>query len=110
MLVCQILNFLRFLLPFWAYLKCIAHKVWAPRKVKGWKLYELVEAKGQIGYIGGRRLTGAFVIKDIRSGKALAEVTPRKLLRLARCVHGWIITRFPCSHLTGKENGASSPS
>ncbi len=25
------------------------HKVWAPRRVKGWKLYELVEAKGQIG-------------------------------------------------------------
>jgi RRXRR protein/HNH endonuclease len=86
------------------------HKVWAPRKVKGWKLYELVEAKGQIGYIGGRRLTGAFVVKDVRSGKALAEVTPRKLLRLARCVHGWIITRFPCSHITGKEGGASSPS
>jgi CRISPR/Cas system Type II protein with McrA/HNH and RuvC-like nuclease domain len=42
------------------------HKVWAPRKVKSWKLYELVEAKGQIGYIGGRRLTGAFVVKDVR--------------------------------------------
>jgi RRXRR protein/HNH endonuclease len=86
------------------------HKVWAPRKVKGWKLYELVEAKGQIGYIGGRRLTGAFVVKDVRSGKALAEVTPRKLVRLARCVQGWIITRFPCSHITGKEGGASAPS
>jgi 5-methylcytosine-specific restriction endonuclease McrA len=86
------------------------HKVWAPRKVKSWKLYELVEAKGQIGYIGGRRLTGAFVVKDVRSGKALAEVTPRKLVRLARCVHGWIITRFPCSHIIGKEGGASSPS
>jgi hypothetical protein len=86
------------------------HKVWAPRKVKGWKLYELVKAKGQIGYIGGRRLTGAFVIKDVRSGKALAEVTPRKLVRLARCVQGWIITRFPCPHNTGKEAGASSPS
>jgi hypothetical protein len=86
------------------------HKVWALRKVKSWKLYELVEAKGQIGYIGGRRLTGAFVVKDVRSGKALAEVTPRKLVRLARCVHGWIITRFPCSHMIGKEGGASSPS
>ena len=86
------------------------HKVWAPSKVKGWKLYELVEARGQIGYIGGRRLTGAFVVKDVRSGKALAEVTPRKLVRLARCVHGWIITRFPFSHITGKEGGASSPS
>ncbi len=86
------------------------HKVWAPQKVKSWKLYELVEAKGQIGYIAGRRLTGAFVVKDGRSGKALAEVTPRKLLRLARCVGGWIITRFPFPHITGKEGGASSPS
>jgi hypothetical protein len=86
------------------------HKAWAPRKVKGWKLYELVEAKGQIGYIGGRRVKGAFVIKEVRSGKALAEVTPRKLVRLARCVHGWIITRFPYPPITGKEGGASSSS
>ena len=86
------------------------HKAWAPRKVKGWKLYELVEAKGQIGYIGGRRLTGAFVVKDVRNGKVLSEVTHRKLLRLARCVHGWIITRFSFSHLAEKEGGASSPS
>ena len=86
------------------------HKVWAPRKVKSWKLYELVEAKGQIGYIGGRRLTGAFVVKDVRSGKALAEVTPRKLVRLARCAQGWIVTRFPFPHFTGKEGGACSPS
>src|SRR6266852_1917744 len=86
------------------------HKVWAPRKVKSWKLYELVEAKGQIGYISGRRVNGAFVVKDVRSGKALAEVTPRKLVRLARSVQGWIITRFPLPHITGKEGGASSPS
>jgi hypothetical protein len=86
------------------------HKVWAPRKVKGWKLYELVEAKGQIGYIGGRRVSGAFVVKDVSSGKALVEVTPRKLVRLARCVQGWIITRFPLPHITGKEGGASSSS
>jgi hypothetical protein len=50
------------------------------------------------------------VVKDVRSGKALAEVTPRKLVRLARCVHGWIITRFPLPHITGKEGGPSSPS
>ena len=62
-----------------------------------------------IGYISGRRVNGAFVVKDVRSGKALAEVTPRKLVRLARSVHGWIITRFPLSHITGKEGGASSP-
>jgi 5-methylcytosine-specific restriction endonuclease McrA len=86
------------------------HKVWAPRKVKGWKLYELVEAKGQMGYIGGRRVNGAFVVKDVISGKALVEVTPRKLVRLARPVQGWMITRFPFSHITGKEGGSSSPS
>jgi 5-methylcytosine-specific restriction endonuclease McrA len=80
-------------------------KIWAPRKVKGWKLYELVETKGQIGYIGERRLTGSFAIKDVRSGKTLAEVTPRKLVRLARCVHGWIITRLPFPYITPKEDG-----
>ncbi len=86
------------------------HKVWAPRKVKGWKLYELVEARGQIGYIGGRRVKGAFVVKDVRSGKALVEVTSRKLVRLARCVQGWIITRFPFPYIAGKEDGASASS
>ncbi len=84
------------------------HKVWAPRKVKGWKLYELVEAKGQLGYIGGRRVKGAFVVKDVRRGEVLVEVTPRKLLRLARPVQGWIITRLPFPEITIKEGGASS--
>jgi hypothetical protein len=86
------------------------HPVWAPRKVKGWKLYELVEAKGQRGYIGGRRVKGAFVLKDVESGKTLLEVVPRKLRRLSRQVGGWIITRGLCPALTGKEGGASSPS
>jgi 5-methylcytosine-specific restriction endonuclease McrA len=67
------------------------HKVWAPRKVKGWKLYERVTAKGQVGYIGGRRLTGSFVLKDLTRGKTILEVVPSKLQRLARCTHGWII-------------------
>ena len=86
------------------------HKIWAPKKLHGWKLYELVEAKGQIGYIGGRRVKGAFVVKDVVSGKTLIEVTPRKLRRLSRPVQGWMITRFPLSHITGKEGGASFPS
>ena len=67
------------------------YKVWAPRKVKGWKLYELVEAKGQIGYIGARRLKGSFVVKDLSTGKTLLEVAPSKLERLVRPSHGWII-------------------
>ena len=86
------------------------HKVWAPKKLHGWKLYELVEAKGQMGYIGGRRVRGAFVVKDVVSGKTLLEVTPRKLRRLSRAAQGWMISCFPVSQITGKEGGASSPS
>jgi len=82
------------------------HKVWAPRKVQGWKLYELVEAQGQVGYIGGRRIKGSFVIKDVWTGKTLREVTPRKLIRLARPMHGRLSARLP---LSGKEERASSP-
>ncbi len=36
-------------------------------------LYELVKAKGEVGYISGRREKGAFVIKDVTSGKKLLE-------------------------------------
>ena len=82
------------------------HKVWAPRKVKGWKLYERVAAKGQVGYIGGRRLKGSFVLKDLRTGKTILEVVPSKLQRLARCTHGWIAATMEFNE---KEGGASSP-
>ena len=71
------------------------HKCWAPRKVRGFKLYELVQAKGQVGYVGGRRKKGAFVIKDVASGKKILEVTPRKLVRRARSTQGWMITQQP---------------
>jgi len=71
------------------------HKCWAPRKVRGFKLYEIVKAKGHVGYIGGRREKGAFVIKDLFKGKTLLEVTPRKLRRVARPTQGWMITRLP---------------
>lgn len=67
------------------------HKVWAPRKVRGWKRYEVVEANGHIGYIGGRRLKGSFVIKDPATGRTVVEITPRKLVRVARPIHGWAI-------------------
>ncbi len=82
-------------------------KVWAPKKVHGWKLYEVVQAKGQTGYIGGRRITGAFVIKDPLTSKTLLEVTPRKLVRKSRPRQGWIVTRF--AHEIEKEERASSP-
>jgi 5-methylcytosine-specific restriction endonuclease McrA len=86
------------------------HKVWAPKKVHGWKLFELIAVKGQIGYIGGRRVKGAFVVKDVLSGKTLIEVTPRNLRRLSRSVQGLVITRFPVPQLSGKEGDASSRS
>ncbi len=82
------------------------HKVWAPRKLRGWKLYELAEAKGVVGYIGGRRIQGAFVMKDVVTGKGILEVTPRKLRRLARPWQSWIVTR---QSLVRKEERASSP-
>lgn len=86
------------------------HKIWAPRKVKGWKLYELVEARGQHGYIGGRREKGSFLVKDLVSGKTLVEVAPSKLLRLRRPSQGWLMSRLPTPYLMAKEGGASSPS
>jgi len=81
------------------------HRIWAPRKVKGWKLYERVAAKGQVGYIGGRRLKGSFVLKDLSTGKTILEVVPSKLQRLARCTHGWIAATMEFNE---KEGGASS--
>lgn len=86
------------------------HKCWAPRKVRGFKLYELVKAKEQVGYIAGRREKGAFVIKDVTSGKKLAEITPRKLVRIARPTQGRMIVRLPVLENIRKEGGASSSS
>jgi len=86
-----------------------SHKCWSPRKVRGFKLYELVKAKGEIGSIAGRREKGAFVIKDVISGKKLTEITPRKLERVARSKEGWMITRKPVPESIRKEGGASSP-
>lgn len=86
------------------------HKCWVPRKVRGFKLYELVRANGQVGYIAGRREKGAFLIKDVRTGKKLAEITPRKLGRVARPTQGFLTTRLPILESIRKEGGASSPS
>src|SRR5262249_32306152 len=83
------------------------HKCWAPRKVQGFKLYELVKTKGVMGYIGGRREKGSFVIKDVANGKKLLEVTPRKLVRVARPKEGLMITRQPAL-IKRSEGGASS--
>ena len=69
------------------------HKCWAPRKVRGFKLYEVVKVRGEVGYVAGRREKGAFIIKDVTTGKKLAEVTPRKLVRVARPTQGFLMTR-----------------
>jgi 5-methylcytosine-specific restriction endonuclease McrA len=86
------------------------HKCWAPHKVRGFKLYEVVEVQGEAGYIAGRREKGAFLIKDVTSGKKLAEVTPRTLVRVARPTQGFLIAHKPILGSIGKEGGASSPS
>jgi hypothetical protein len=78
--------------------------------VRGFKLYELVKAKGHMGYIAGRREKGAFFIKDVIEGKKLLEVTPRQLVRVARSTQGWMITRQPILDRIRKGDGASSPS
>jgi len=71
--------------------------------------YELVRAKGQVGYIAGRREKGAFVIKDEVSGKKLLEVTPRIAVRIARPTQGWMMIRQLVPDWIRKEGGASSP-
>jgi hypothetical protein len=76
--------------------------------VRGFKLYELVKVKEEIGYIAGRREKGAFVIKDVTCGKKLAEVTPRKLERVARPTQGWILTQQPVHESIKKEEGGAS--
>lgn len=69
------------------------HKCWSPRKVRGFKLCEVVKVSGVVGYVGGRREKGAFAIKDLASGKKWVEVTPRKLERIARPSQSWLVMR-----------------
>lgn len=85
------------------------HKCWAPRKVRGFKLYELVKVKAEVGYIAGRREKGSFVIRDVTSGKKLLEVTPRKLERVARPTWGWMIIRQSVPNRIRKEGDALFP-
>ena len=73
------------------------HKCWAPRKVRGFKLYEVVKVQGEVGYIAGRREKGAFIIKDVTTGKHLAEVMPRTLVRVARPTQGFLTMRASAS-------------
>jgi hypothetical protein len=68
------------------------HKVSGPKKVFGWKLFELVMVNGQVGYISGRRVNGRFSVKDVVTGKLLVDgIGHKKLIRLARAAHGLIV-------------------
>ena len=64
-----------------------------------------MKAKGAVEYIARRREKGAFVIKDVTSGKKLVEVTARKLRRIARPTQGWMITRQPALERIRMEGG-----
>lgn len=50
----------------------------APHEVLGFRLFDKVWCKGQIGFIYGRRLRGWFLVKDIHN-KTIADITHRKL-------------------------------
>jgi hypothetical protein len=63
--------------------------------VRGFKLYELVKVNRHVGYIAGKREKGAFIIKDVTTGKKQAEVTPRKLVRVARPIQGFLVAQKP---------------
>lgn len=58
----------------------------------------------------GRREKEAFLVKDVTTGKKRAEVTPRKLVRVARPTRGFLMTQKPILDRIRKEGGASSPS
>jgi hypothetical protein len=82
---------------------CSEQKCWTPKKVKGFKRYELVQARGVMGSMGERREKGSFVLNDVASGKRALEVTSRTLTQ------GRISLRYLALENTRKESGASSP-
>lgn len=62
----------------------------APYLVKGFRLFDKVTAKGREWYINGRRLKGAFVLKNL-DGNTL-EIVPSKIRFVAQ-QHGFITER-----------------
>ena len=62
----------------------------APYLVKGFRLFDKVTAKGREWYINGRRLKGAFILKNL-DGDTL-EITPSKIRFVAQ-QHSFIIER-----------------
>lgn len=64
----------------------------AEKIVKGFKLFDVVKTKGQVYYIHGRRLKGAFVFKTL-AGDTL-ETTPNKI-KYIRSQQSYITERRP---------------
>ena len=62
----------------------------APYLVKGYRLFDVVFAKGTILYIHGRRTSGAFVLKNLSGDKL--EIIPGKIKFISQ-QHGFISER-----------------
>lgn len=58
--------------------------------IKGYRLYDVVKAKGAIWYIHGRRSSGAFVLKNLSADKL--EIVPAKIKHISQ-QHGFIVER-----------------
>lgn len=54
----------------------------APYKVKGFRLFDAVRAKGRLWYVHGRRLKGSFVLKNLDGEKL--EIVPSKITLIAK--------------------------
>lgn len=63
-------------------------------EVKGFRLFDKVRAKGREWYIHGRRVKGAFVLKDLCDNKL--EIVPSKV-KFVRHQNGYLIERIRCS-------------
>ena len=58
--------------------------------IKGYRLYDVVKAKGAIWYIHGRRSSGAFVLKNLSADKL--DIVPAKIKHISQ-QHGFIVER-----------------
>ncbi|MBR1630671.1 MAG: HNH endonuclease, partial [Paludibacteraceae bacterium] len=61
----------------------------APREIKGFRLFDVVNYKGTSAYVHGRRSTGYFVVKDFE-GHTLSNSVSYKSLRLKRHTNSYL--------------------
>lgn len=54
----------------------------APYKVKGFRRFDVVKARGRLWYVHGRRASGAFVLKNLDGEKL--EISPSKIVLVAK--------------------------